>query len=169
MATADLNRIPAFYHRYVKRVSEASPEQAFLQHQTELAGELMKIPEDRWDYRYAEGKWSVKELVQHVIDAERIFCYRALRFARNDQTELPGFDENLYTEFSNAGHRTKASLLEELATVQKSSAQLVSSFSPEQLQREGIANGERVYVAGIGYIIIGHALHHKAVLMERYL
>ena len=168
MSKPDLTRIPPFYHGYVNLVQIHDLPSAFEKHQTDLAGVLMKIPEEKWDYRYAEGKWSIKELVLHVIDTERIFAYRALRFSRNDRTELPGFEENLFVEHSEAGRRTKASLLDELATVQKSTAQLIGSFSETQLQRSGISNGAQVYVEGLAFITIGHVLHHKNVLMERY-
>ena len=97
MSTAvDFSRVPTFYHGYVQQVTETSLPEAFQKHQLMLLTTLMDVPEDKWDYRYAEGKWSIKELVQHIIDAERIFCYRALRFSRNDKTALPGFDENLF-------------------------------------------------------------------------
>ena len=89
-----------------------------------LAGVLQNLPKEKWDYKYAEGKWSVKELVQHIIDAERIFCYRALTFARKDSTALPGFDEDNYALASKAAQRTAIDLIEELKTVQKSSALL---------------------------------------------
>ena len=159
MATIDLSKVPSFYHNYIAQVKENDLENAFLK----------EIPEDQWMFRYAPGKWSVKELVQHIIDAERIFAYRALRFSRKDPTELPGFDENLYAPASKADHRTKEELIAELETVQKSSAQLFASFDEEQLHETGIANGSSVYVEAIGYIIVGHALHHKKVLSEKYL
>ena len=130
---------------------------------------LENIDVEKWDDRYEEGKWSIKEVVQHVIDAERIFCYRALCFARKETRELPGFDENLYANASKAEKRNKEDLIDELAIVQKSSVALFESFDEEQLSFSGIANGKSVYVEGIGYIIIGHTLHHKKILLERYL
>jgi uncharacterized damage-inducible protein DinB len=169
MANVDLKRVPKFYHNYISQVKEADLARAFQNHQTDFVSFLTNIPEDKWNYRYTEGKWSIKELVQHVIDAERIFCYRALRFSRKDKTELPGFEENDYAPASRADRRTKADLLEELKTVQKSSAQLFASFDEEQLNESGSANGSSVYVKAIGFIIVGHALHHKNVLSEKYL
>ena len=169
MATIDLSRVPVFYHGYIQNVSVQPMEAAFKLHQTELLDALQEVPESKWDYKYAEGKWSIKELVQHVIDAERIFAYRALCFARKDETVLPGFDENTYVASSGADKRNKADLLEELGCVQRSSALLFKSFDEGQLNETGIANGQSVYVEAIGYIIIGHALHHKKVLLERYL
>ena len=169
MPNVDLTRVPAFYHGYIGQVKQEELEQAFKTHTTELIELLNSIPESKWDYRYAEGKWSIREVVQHIIDAERIFCYRALRFARKDDTPLPGFDENTYVDNSDAGRRSKEDLVTELQTVRQSSFHLFKSFTKEQLDRSGTANGKPIYVKGIGFIIIGHALHHKNVLMERYL
>jgi hypothetical protein len=169
MANVDLSRVPAYYHKYIALVSENDLKTALEKHQTDLINELKKMPLEKWDYRYADGKWTIKELVQHIIDAERIFCYRALRFSRKDTTELPGFDENGFAENSAAHKRTGEDLINELTTVQQSTAQLFSSFVEEQLDQTGTANGHAVYVKGIGYIVAGHAVHHKNILLERYL
>ena len=169
MASVDLSRVPEYYHRYINHVTENDLSKAFRDHQTGLLSFLKNIPAENWDYRYAEGKWSIKELVQHVIDAERIFCYRALCIARKDKTSLPGFEENDYAKASKAGKRSKEDLLNELDTVQKSSAQLFSSFDEEMLEESGVSNGKSIYVKAIGAILIGHVLHHKNVLSERYI
>jgi hypothetical protein len=169
MPSVDLSRVPSFYHKYINRLTDIGLPAAFEMYPPEMITFLRNIPEPKWDYRYAEGKWSIKEMIQHVIDAERIFCYRALCFARRDQTALPGFDENLYAEQSGAERRTRESLIEELDAVQQASARLFNSFDDTQLDESGVANGNPVYVEGIGYILIGHALHHKSVLSERYL
>jgi uncharacterized damage-inducible protein DinB len=169
MPTVDLSRVPSFYHKYINQVGERSLSSAFETYPPELITFLRNIPESRWDHRYAEGKWSIKEVVQHIIDAERIFCYRALCFARKDPTALPGFDENLYAEHSNADRRNRESLIEELESVQQASERLFNSFDEEQLNAAGVANGKEIYVQGIGFIVIGHALHHKSILSERYL
>lgn len=169
MAVADLSRVPPFYHRYIQLVSAPDLNRAFEQHQNDLTGLLRKLAADKWSYRYAPGKWSIRELVQHIIDGERIFGYRALCIARKDRTALPGFDENSYAAASNANDRNAADIMEELTCVQKSSMLLFRSFNEEQLQETGIANGNPVYVEAIGYIIIGHTLHHKKVLEDKYL
>jgi uncharacterized damage-inducible protein DinB len=169
MANVELSRVPEYYHKYINLVNESDLNQAFQKHQTDLIATLSQIGADKWDYRYAEGKWTIKEVVQHIIDTERIFCYRALCFARKDETSLPGFDENSYATASKASRRTKEDLIDELQSVQKSSAQLFRSFDEEQLNETGIANGKSVYVKAIGYIIVGHVLHHKNILLERYL
>lgn len=169
MANVDLSRIPEYYHRYIQLASDDDLQTAIQKHQANLVSFLKEIPKKKWDYRYAEGKWSIKEVVQHIIDAERVFAYRALCFARKDQTPLPSFDENIFAANSKAGQRTKKELLKELKTVQQSSAYLLNSFDDEQLEQPGVASGNPTYVKGIAYILFGHALHHKKILEERYL
>ena len=165
----DLQRVPAFYHNYIRQTKGADLVR-LLQDQPQTITEFFRsIPEDRWNSGYAPGKWSLKDLVQHLIDAERIFCYRALRFARKDATELPGFDENDFTRHANAGRRSKDSLLDELSAVQRASLLLFQSFDEEQLEASGTANGSSIYVRALGFIVAGHALHHKQVVLERYL
>ncbi len=121
------------------------------------------------DYRYAVGKWSIKELLQHIIDAERVFAYRALRFARNDASELTGFDENLYVETSEAGARKMASLLEEFDLLRKSNIRMFESFDGPMLERTGRVDGNLISVRALGFIICGHLMHHLKVIEERYL
>lgn len=169
MSRPDISKIPSFYHNYVNLVKNENLNEAFNEHVVELISMLSPLSAEKWDYRYAEKKWSVKELVQHIIDAERIFNYRALCFARGDKSELPGFDENLYADNSHADKRKKQDFIDELAVVQRSSMFLFTSFSEEQLQAEGIANKNSISVLAIGYITVGHAKHHANILKERYL
>jgi hypothetical protein len=169
MPKPDLNRVPSFYHAYINMVKEDELSKAFESHPVSLYKAIKGLSEEKWNYRYAENKWTIKELVQHIIDGERIFAYRALCFARKDATPLPGFDENLYAESSNANNREPTSLLEELQVVQKSSALLFRTFDEDQLEAKGVANNNPIYVRAIGFIIIGHALHHLKILEERYL
>ena len=130
---------------------------------------VQNIPMDKFDYRYAEDKWTIKEIIQHVIDTERIFAYRALRISRNDQTPLPGFDENEYSNNTEANKRGLQDLLTELSAVRHSNIFLFKSFSEEQLQRTGIASNAGISVRAIGFIIIGHQKHHQKIFEERYL
>jgi hypothetical protein len=169
MPAVDLNRVPSFYHNYISKVQETSLQEAFINHRKEAGPVLESLPVDKWEYSYAPGKWTIKELVQHIIDAERIFSYRALSFARGDKNELPGFDENEYAIHSNANKRTPAEMINEMRLVQESSEILFNSFNEQQLENEGRANGKNIYVKAIGYIIVGHARHHLAILRERYL
>jgi uncharacterized damage-inducible protein DinB len=169
MSNVDLSRVPEFFHRYVNHAINDDLETALKKHPVTFYSFLEKIPDEKWDYRYAEGKWSIRDIVQHIIDCERVFAYRALRFARHDRTELPPFDENLWAEHSNAANRSKADLLSELKTVQESSVQMLHSFDDDNLEQSGVASGRSNYVRGIAYILFGHPLHHKQVIEERYL
>lgn len=130
---------------------------------------VREIPMDKFDYRYAEGKWTIKDIIQHIIDAERIFAYRALRISRNDQTPLPGFEENDYVDHTNANGRSIQELLTEFSAVRHSNLLLFKSFSEEQLSRMGIASNHPVSVRALGFLIIGHQKHHQKVFQERYL
>ena len=126
------------------------------------------IPEEKGNYRYAEGKWSIKEVFQHLIDTERIFCHRALSFAREDGHALPGFDENAYVPSAEVGRRTLAGIGEELVAVRSSTILLFRSFSPAMLLRMGTANDKRMSVRALGWTIAGHAIHHLDVIEQRY-
>lgn len=130
---------------------------------------VQDIPMDKFDFRYAEGKWTIKEIIQHLIDSERIFAYRALRISRNDTTPLPGFEENDYVANTNANERNLQGLLTEMAVVRQATLSLFNSFSREQLMRLGVASNSAVSVRAIGFIIIGHQKHHQKVFQERYL
>lgn len=128
-----------------------------------------RIPPDRQKHRYAPGKWSIKELVQHVNDAERIFAYRALRFARHDATVLPGFEENDYVPASEADRRSMQDLWEEQHTIRRSTLHLFTSFTEGMLERTGTAGGNSISVLSLGWVIAGHAEHHWNIITERYL
>lgn len=130
---------------------------------------VQNIPMDKFDYRYAEGKWTIKEIIQHIIDTERIFSYRALRISRNDKTSLPGYDENEYVANTNAADRHLQSLLTELSIVRQSTLALFKSFSADQLKNLGTASNSPVSVRAIGFILIGHQKHHQKIFEERYL
>lgn len=130
---------------------------------------VQNIPMDKFDYRYAEGKWTIKEIIQHIIDTERIFAYRALRISRNDTTPLPGFDENFFADNTEGNKRSLQDLLTELSAVRYSNLLLFKSFSEEQLMRIGIASEHSISVRAIGFMLIGHQKQHQKVFEERYL
>ncbi len=130
---------------------------------------VREIPLGKHEYRYAEGKWTIKDIIQHLIDAERIFSYRALRIARNDKTPLPGFEENDYAAIARSNERNLQSLLEEFSIVRHSTLLLFKTFTDEEMMREGIASNNSVTAAAIGFIIIGHMKHHQMIFEERYL
>jgi uncharacterized damage-inducible protein DinB len=130
---------------------------------------VQNLPMDKFDYRYDEGKWTIKDIIQHIIDAERIFAYRALRFARNDKTDLPGFEENDYVDQANANKRSIMDLLTELSAVRHTTIMLFKTFSEQQLLNSGTANKNSMSVRALGFVIIGHQNHHQKVFEERYL
>ena len=130
---------------------------------------VQNLPMDKFDYRYAEGKWTIKDIIQHLIDCERVFSYRALRIARNDATKLPGFEEDDYVIEANANQRSIMELLTELSAVRHSTIYLFKTFNTEQLFRIGIASDNAISVRAIGFVIIGHQNHHQRVFEERYL
>ena len=130
---------------------------------------VREIPMDKYDYRYAEGKWTIKDIIQHLIDAERVFAYRALRFSRGDETALPGFDENSYAAGAHAGDRSINDLLTEMSALRHANIMMFKSFTQEGLMRKGTASGYTVSVRAFGFLIIGHQNHHMKVFKERYL
>ena len=160
----------SYYGNYIGQVSE----EYTLVEELEISVHRMvkfvqNIPLDKFDYRYAEGKWTIKDIIQHLIDAERIFAYRALRFARNDKTALASFDENNYVDCANATKRSIQDLLSELLVVRQATLSLYKSFSEEQLLKTGIASNNPMSVRALGFVIIGHQNHHQRVFEERYL
>lgn len=130
---------------------------------------LRAVPYSKLTYRYAPGKWTIKELLAHIVDDERIYAYRALRFARNDQTELPGFDQESYAVESGANERTVDDLLQEFAAVRRATVALFNSFEERVLKRSGLANGNVMSVCAAAYHIAGHELHHLNIMKDRYL
>lgn len=169
MTQPDFKEIPAFYRSYVENVKDLDVLDA-LRESSKVALHIFRgIPEDMGSYRYADGKWSIKELLNHMMDAERIFAYRALRFARNDKTDLPGFEENDYAPQANAHGRTVARIADEMERLRASTLDLFSSFTPAMMDRTGTANNNRISVLHLGYIIAGHETHHRKVIVERYL
>lgn len=129
---------------------------------------LTPLDEVRAMHRYAPGKWSVKQVIQHVTDCERIFTARALAFARGDTTPLPGFDHDAYVEASDADERDLVDILAEFAAVRASTVELFGSFAEPTLDLVGTANDNRMSVRAIGFTIVGHELHHRGVLEARY-
>lgn len=160
---------PKAFHNYVSQVKEESLLEAFNNQRVLVNNFFTAIPEDKTNKGYAEGKWSLKELLQHMIDAERIFCYRALCFARKETASLPSFDENIYADNSNANLRSWKSLSEEMKLVRKASEMLFESFTEEMLNNSGIANNNPATALALGFTIIGHVNHHKRIIEERYL
>lgn len=127
------------------------------------------IPRFKKDFSYQNGKWAIAEVLQHIIDTERVFQYRALRFSRGDKTPLPGFDQDNYVPATRSEERSLVLIREEFLTVRDASISLFSSLNDNELQRIGIASGTDMSVRALGFVICGHQEHHKKILEERYL
>ena len=171
MTIADLkeNEYGEYYKKYISLVTSQDLTDA-MEYGTSQTIKLMNnIPPSKYDYSYAEGKWTIKETMLHIMDTERIFCYRALRFARGDSTELPGFDQDDYIPMAKGHQRSFSAILKEYKSVRQASIALYKSFDEEMLGRIGIASGNPFSVRALGYIITGHEIHHRNILKERYL
>ena len=164
---------PATYPVYFKKYVDLVPDEDLLtgfQNQAAVIKELLdSITEEKSMYAYDTGKWTLKELLQHMIDTERIFNYRALAIARKETASLPGFDENTYAANSNANERTWQNLVDEFLVVRSSTEMLYESFTDEALAASGLSNNNQVSVISLGFITLGHFYHHKNVIQERYL
>lgn len=165
----NLDSVSGPYKNYVKQVDETD-----VLHALKLSGFrtqvlIHSVPADKIDYRYADGKWSIREVLCHILDAERIFAYRALRFARNDSTALPGFDENSYAPEANAGGRSMKKIADEFTHLRASTVDMFEGFTEEMLRRRGVASNFEISVLALGFVIAGHETHHRKILTDRYL
>jgi uncharacterized damage-inducible protein DinB len=157
------------FSNYVALVAEGDIIQTLEQQIENSLSLLRTIPSDKANFRYAPDKWSVKQLLGHLIDSERIFSYRALSFARNDQAPLPGYEQNDYVREADFDSRNLADMVEEYATVRRATIQLFRPLNETEWLRHGKANENDVSVRALAYIIAGHELHHMDVLRTRYL
>lgn len=171
MKTSDLNpnEYLPYFKGYIDQAKDLELLPGLKSSYEEAYKFFLSIPVKKLDFKYAEGKWTIKEMVSHLIDTERIFCYRALRFARQDKTVLAGFDENNYVDFSDANSRNFSELLEEYASVRQATVTLFSSFTDEKLLCKGVAGTGEVSVRALGFLVIGHEKHHIKIIKERYL
>jgi hypothetical protein len=169
VARPNASEYAPFYAGYVAGVPEGDLIALLEQQGEETVGLLGAISEGKADHRYAPGKWTIREVLGHVIDAERVFTYRALTFARGDAGPLPSFDENAWAANSNAGGRTMQELLAEYRAVRGATLALLRSFGKEELARSGVASKNPVTVRALAYIVAGHERHHLKILRERYL
>ncbi len=165
----NLESIPHFYKNYVKQIEETDLIQALRISGHRMLEAVHSIPESKMDFRYADDKWSVRELLCHMIDTERIFAYRALRFSRNDKTPLSGFEENDYAPQANAQGRSLKKIADDMAHLRTSTIDLFETMTPDMLARKGTANKNEMSVVGLGFVIAGHETHHRQILVERYL
>jgi len=168
VAAPDASEYAPYYARYISLVNADGILAALSDQAQETRALFSGFIDADEDYRYAPEKWSVKEVLGHVIDAERVFAYRALRIARNDRTPLPGFEQDDYVRNGGFAQQRLADLIEEFAWVRRSNLMLFRQFSPEAWMRVGIADEKEISVRAIAYIIAGHELHHRQVLKEKY-
>ncbi|MCC6691436.1 MAG: DinB family protein [Bacteroidia bacterium] len=163
------NEYPTYFETYIKLVKEEDALKTLDAGILNMQVLLSDIPEEKENFAYATNKWTVKEVIGHIIDTERIMTYRALRFARGDGQELPGFDENSYVKNAHFDKRTLIDMAHEFSQMRQSNIALFKSFDEEALNRKGIANKNLVSVRALAFIIPGHQLHHMSVIKERYL
>ena len=168
-ARPDKSEYPVYTESYIARVPDGDIVATLGKQLDETLALIKSIPEARGTHRYAEGKWSIKEVLGHVIDGERVFAYRALRFARGDATELAGFEQDDYVKGANFDARTLSDLAGEYETVRRSTISLFASLEANAWSRKGSANNNEVSVRALAFIIAGHERHHVEVLRTRYL
>ncbi|MCP4459196.1 MAG: DinB family protein [Cytophagales bacterium] len=165
----DINEIPEFYQGYVLKLEHDELIENLVSTRDDFMNLARTISESKGEFAYGTDKWSIKEVIQHMIDTERVFAYRAMRFARMDSTDLSGFEQNNYVPASKANARSVSELVEEFETLRASTINLFQSFDDSMLKAEGTANGYPFSSEAVGYITAGHSLHHTDILKERYL
>lgn len=158
-----------FYDRYISLVPGDDIISELSAQPTELQDIFISMPEEKGSYAYADGKWTVKEVLSHMIDGERIFSYRALRISRGDETPIEGFDQDDYIEHSHANERSLSDLLEEFNLLRRANLLVVNYLSDDDWKRMGTASDHPVSVRALAYIMAGHVTHHLNILRERYL
>lgn len=163
------NEYAPFFETYISLSKELNLPKIFVTNMESCVDFFKSVPTEKLDYRYQPEKWSIKDVLLHLIDCERIFQYRALRISRNDKTPLSGFEENNYAVEANATNRSLESLLDEYKSVRNATITLFNSFSNEDFLKIGNASENDISVRAIGYIILGHELHHINIIKERYL
>lgn len=157
-----------FYARYIDRVPEGDIVAQLRETGASLNATFASIDEARGEYRYADGKWSIRVMLGHLIDAERIFVYRALRIARGDSTPLPGFEQDDYAAASNSDARQVADMRNELRALRESTIHFFASLPADAWARAGVVSGNNLSVRAIAHIVAGHTRHHLDVLAEKY-
>ena len=160
---------PPFFQIYIDKATESTITEALEKGKEEFLSLLETISETKGNWKYEEKKWTIKELCLHILDTERVMSFRALAFARNDKTNLPGFSEDDYAANSKANERTLKSIIEEYKTLRETTLSLFNSFDEETLNTIGTSNGGRMSVRALGFMIDGHQKHHLEILKERYL
>ncbi len=168
-----ISRHEVIVSEFAMKYFEAAPEDDMLvalsKSTRQLKKLLRKIPKKKVDYAYAEGKWTIREVLQHIIDSERVFAFRALWFTRHDVSPLPGFDENSWAATSKATSRKWKDLIEEFFALRAANQIFFESLDDDQLKAIGTANNNQMNVGGLGFVCAGHVMHHIGIIKERYL
>ncbi len=168
MSPLKSDEYPAIYTDYVENVVGPVVDELYEQLDT-FPAFIRSIPEDMGDFSYAEGKWTIKEVLCHILDTERVMAYRALRFARNDMTELASFEQDEFVQNGRHNERSLESIITEFGYLRNANLLLFESFNETELARKGMASGRLVTVKAFIYVIAGHLTHHRIILKERYL
>lgn len=169
MERPDKSEYDPYYERYISLITEDDPIAALAAQPTELQDMFTALPDEKGTYRYDDGKWSIKEVLGHLIDGERIFAYRVFRIARADETPIEGFEQDGYIENAHSNDRSFGGLLEEFNLLRRANLIFFDHLRDEQWRFVGVANNARISVRAIAFIMAGHVRHHTNILSERYL
>lgn len=169
MNRPEISEFDPYYNTYVSLVNGEQVIETLGAQPAELRSIFRAVPDAKGSYAYAEGKWTIKELLSHLIDAERIFAYRILRISRGDKTPIEGFEQDGYIENSNANNRTLADLLEEFELQRRSNMNMIRNLSDDSTRQIGTASEKTISVRALVYIMAGHVQHHINILRDRYL
>ncbi len=165
----EMNEFDSYYERYISLIADGDIISTLANQVSETLDLLNEISAEKSDFQYASGKWSVKELVGHVIDTERIFAYRALRIARGDKTPIEGYEQDDYIKYAAFAKCSLGDLAEEFALVRKANVLMFKNLSETAWHRRGVANNKEISVRALAYISAGHEIYHVNILKERYL
>lgn len=168
MLKSQITQLPEYFDRYISYVPELDVINALEKYGIDYLHKEKETFRELGHQVYSPGKWTLRDILQHIIDTERVFSYRALRFARNDSTSLPGFDENLFAANAHASARKLDDLLDEFDLVRQSTIALYKSFNDDILQQEGFVFKSNISVLALGFTMVGHVIHHMEVIRERY-
>ena len=158
-----------YYEKYISEIKGSNIHKILESQLSEAIVFLKSIPEEKGEYRYTEGKWTIKEVIGHITDTERVFAYRAMCFARGEKNALPGFDQDNYVKGGKFNSKPMGDLINEFRLLRESNLVLFKSFDEEMLSLEGYVNQNRVTVTALLFIVAGHAQHHLKILKEKYL
>jgi len=168
MKKTEITTAPEYYHHYINLAGDGDIMEELMSGGLQLYVDHAEQIEKLGDKVYADNKWTARQIIEHLIDTERLFQARALRISRGDQTPIPGYNENFYADMARSIEIPLRKLLSDYRLVRSSTISLYSNFNEEELMRTGIANGQEISVLAIGFILVGHPVHHFNVLNERY-